>query len=165
MIQIFTNIPIWVWLILAFLIRRGVSATKDKPVYFIKSLIIPFIFILWGLDQIFTNFKFHSTIIIVYLFSISVGIIFSYYIYRNRLFYVKDDTLFQTGSYIPLIIILINFFVKCILNISLARFPYLYNNFSFNIIYGLLCGFTVGLFFGNILRIVQARKKQLFYNN
>ena len=57
MIQIFTNTPLWVWFILAFLLKRGVSATKDNPVHLVKSLIVPFVFILWGLEKVFTSIK------------------------------------------------------------------------------------------------------------
>lgn len=165
MIQIFTNTPLWVWFILAFLIKKGISATNNKPVHLVKSLIVPFIFILWGLEKVFTRFEFPLMIIMIYLIFILMGVIFSYYLYRNRRFYIKNDILFQTGSCIPLIVMLSNFLVKYILNVSLAVSPHLYNTFSFNVFYGLICGFTVGLFFGNILRILKARKRQLFYNN
>lgn len=163
--QIFTNTPLWVWFVLAFLLIRGVSATKDKPVYLVKSLIVPFIFILWGLEKVFTRFEFPLMIIMTYLIFILMGVIFSYYLYRNRRFYLKNNVLFQTGSCIPLIVMLSNFLVKYILNVSLAVSPHLYYTFAFNVFYGLICGFTVGLFFGNILRILKVRKRQLFYNN
>jgi hypothetical protein len=159
MIQIFTNTPLWVWFILAFLLKRGVSATKDNPVHLVKSLIVPFVFILWGLEKVFTRFEFPLMIIMTYLIFILMGVIFSYYLYRNRRFYLKNNVLFQTGSYIPLIVMLFNFLVKYILNVSLAVSPHLYHTFAFNIFYGLICGFTVGLFFGNILRILKVRER------
>ena len=159
MIQIFTNTPLWVWFILAFLLKRGVSATKDNPVHLVKSLIVPFVFILWGLEKVFTRFEFPLMIIMTYLIFILMGVIFSYYLYRNRRFYLKNNVLFQTGSYIPLIVMLFNFLVKYILNVSLAVSTLLYLCFDFIFFYVLICGFTVGLFFGNILRILKVRER------
>lgn len=159
MIQIFNNTPIWVWFILAFLLIKGIAAIKDQRVSLIKSLVVPFVFIVWGLEKVFAKFEFSFVIIIIYLIFILIGVSFSYYLYRNRKFYIKKGIMFQTGSYIPIIVMLSNFLVKYILTLSVSVSPKLYNDLFFNIVYGIICGFTVGLFFGNILRVIKEKRR------
>ena len=54
--QILSHTPIWVWVILIVLIKRGMALQTDSPVSLAKSFIMPAIFILWGLDTIVTKF-------------------------------------------------------------------------------------------------------------
>jgi hypothetical protein len=84
-----------------------------------------------------------------------LGAIVSLFLYRNKVYYTENGYLMQGGSTIPIIIMLTNFIVKYCLNVLLATQPMLYGNFLFNLIYGLISGFTVGLFFGGIIKTIK----------
>ena len=157
--QIIHNTPFWVWVVLVILIKRGTALIAESPVSLKRSCIMPAIFIIWGLDTIVNQFGNPNILLNFYVVSLIPGFIFSYLLYKNQAFYIRNGLLIQEGSVIPLIIMLLNFLIKYLLNVILATRPILYNDFRFNVFYGCICGFTIGLFFGGIFRIVQAKKQ------
>src|ERR1700678_3719319 len=48
--QILVHTPIWVWLLLAFLVSRGVAALRPREVAPRRMLILPVVFLVWGLS-------------------------------------------------------------------------------------------------------------------
>lgn len=158
-VQILSHTPVWVWIILLILIKRGISLQKDSPVSLAKSFIMPTIFILWGLDTIATKFHFPLYILTTYLLCLVLGACASLYLYRNKRFYIQNNVLMQSGSKLPLCIMMSNFCIKYCLNVLLSTHSSLYSLLSFNIIYGIISGFTVGLFFGGIIKSVQAKTR------
>lgn len=48
-ITILSHTPIWVWVLLAFLISRGIMALRPREVSPSRILIIPVVFLVWGL--------------------------------------------------------------------------------------------------------------------
>lgn len=154
-IQTMGHTPIWVWLVLVVLIIRGVTLMRDSKVSLGKSLIMPTIFIIWGIDKIVTKFDFPIQLSLIYVIFMILGATVSLALYRNKVYYTENGYLMQRGSTIPIIIMLTNFIVKYCLNALLATQPMLYGNFLFNLIYGLISGFTVGLFFGGIIKTIK----------
>ncbi len=120
---------------------------------------MPLVFVIWGLDTVVNKFAFPNKLLSFYLFALILGFLFSYLLYMQRSFYVKKGQLIQAGSILPLVIMLTNFLVKYSLNVILAIHPTLYIQTNFNIFYGIISGFTVGLFFGGIYKTFIAKKK------
>ena len=46
--QVLVHTPIWVWLLLAFLVSRGVAALTPRDVAPNRMLILPLVFLFWG---------------------------------------------------------------------------------------------------------------------
>ncbi|KAF1017111.1 MAG: hypothetical protein GAK31_00370 [Stenotrophomonas maltophilia] len=46
--QLLSHTPIWVWLLLAFLLSRGVAAMKPSETSLQKLAIVPALFAAWG---------------------------------------------------------------------------------------------------------------------
>lgn len=159
--EIINNTPFWVWVVLVILIKRGMSLINDSPASIGRSLIMPFIFVIWGLNTVVNKFASPNTLLSFYLAALILGFLFSYLLYMRRSFYVEDGQLIQEGSALPLVIMLTNFLVKYILNVILAIHPVLYTQMNFNIFYGIVSGFTVGLFFGGIYKTLTAKKEFL----
>lgn len=157
--QILSHTPIWVWIILIILIKRGIALQIDSPVSIAKGAIMPAIFILWGLNTIVTQFHYPLYLIVVYCLCLGCSAYTSLYIYRNKRFYVQNSVLMQSGSNIPLSIMMSNFCIKYCLNVLLSMQPSLYSVFGFNIIYGIISGFTVGLFFGGLIKSYQEKMR------
>jgi len=160
-VQILSHTPIWVWIVLIILIKRGIALQRDSPISLAKSFIMPAIFILWGLNTIATKFHYPLYLLMIYMLCLSLGACASLYIYRKKRFYIQHTVVMQGGSKIPLFIMMINFCIKYCLNILLSTHPSLYSVFGFNIIYGIISGFTVGLFFGGIIKSAQAKERLL----
>lgn len=159
--EIINNTPFWVWVVLIILIKRGTSLINDSPASIGRSIIMPFIFVIWGLNTVVNKFASPNTLLSFYLVALILGFLFSYLLYMRRSFYVEDGQLIQDGSALPLVIMLTNFLVKYILNVILAIHPVLYTQMNFNIFYGIVSGFTVGLFFGGIYKTLTAKKQFL----
>lgn len=157
LIEIITRTPPYVWVLLAFLVLRGISVSKEGEVNIPKSLIVPGIFIVWGLYVIFTEFAHLYAAILVYALFVCVGTVFGYLLYRSQhRFFVRDGALFRARNYLPLYLILVNFLVKYALNIYLYMHPEAAGELAFNVLYTTISGTTVGLFFGGVLNSYQA---------
>ena len=53
--QILTHTPVWVFPLLAYLIWLGIKAMRPRTVTIWRSLIVPAIFIMWGLSRLFSR--------------------------------------------------------------------------------------------------------------
>lgn len=155
--EIVSGTPFYVWVIFIVLLKRGLNSIRDNELSFKKMLIMPLIFIVWGLEKLLTGFNYLGASMICYTAFMCLGTLLSYALYsRYRKFYIKDNSIYRTGSYLPLTIVMTNFFVKYLLNVALNVNPLLCSTFSFNILYALLSGFSVGLFIGGILQAYNA---------
>lgn len=47
---ILAHVPLWVWLLLAYLVWQGVSAMSDNTVSLRRVALLPLVFILWGVS-------------------------------------------------------------------------------------------------------------------
>lgn len=158
--------PVFVWILLAYLVSRGLNASKTKPLNLLKMLIMPIVFMSWGLDKIFMHF---SNLGLVFFFYALFGIIgtgVGYSLYRKvRKIFYENNTYYCTGSYLPLSIILTNFSIKYVLSVLLTIRPLLYTSTPFCLLYSALSGFSIGLFFGGWFQAYKAYKKLLIQTN
>ncbi|SAD14625.1 DUF6622 family protein [Enterobacter hormaechei] len=46
--EFFSHVPIWVWLLLAFLLRRGFTALYDREMKTGRLFLLPVVFLVWG---------------------------------------------------------------------------------------------------------------------
>jgi len=114
-LQILIHTPIYAWIILVILIKRGLSNLKQKPFNTKKMLFIPLLFTFWGLYKLFINFTFLNTSLAFYFVFILLGCTFSFLIYKKskRKLFFKNNKLFLDGSKIPIFTMLGNFLVNC----------------------------------------------------
>jgi hypothetical protein len=160
LLAIITGTPIYVWVILVFLVGRGLSLRKDGPVSIKKSLLMPVIFIVWGLWNVIAGFAFPLPALMVYIISAAVGTGFGYLLYSStQRFEVRGGVFFRLGNPVPLVVIVTNFIVKYALNVCIAVNPQLLGNLEFNIAYCVASGLAVGLFIGGIRNTVGSRKQ------
>lgn len=158
-VQVIKGTPLYVWIIFSYLISRGINALKTKELVLKKMLIMPCVFMLWGLDKMLYNFTNLAFDFIVYLIMVCIGACIGYLLYngRRKVFY-KDGAYYRTGSFLPLLIMLTNFSIKYILNVMVAISPSLYISNQFCLFYSILSGFSVGLFIGGFLQAYTAYK-------
>ena len=53
--QVLIHTPVWVFALLAFLVWQGIKATRPRTVTIWRSLIVPAVFIVWGLSRLFSR--------------------------------------------------------------------------------------------------------------
>jgi hypothetical protein len=51
-IGIITHTPIWAWILLAYLVWQGIKAMQPQTATIWRALIVPAIFIIWGLSRL-----------------------------------------------------------------------------------------------------------------
>lgn len=163
---IISHTPFWVWILLIFLIKRGIGISEDRQINIPKSFIVPTVFIFLGLEKIATKFLYSAFDFVVYLLLVPFGIVIGYIIYKkNQRYFLHQGELYKRKCYLPLIIILVNFMVKYILNVAIGINPSFISNFEFNICYSIICGLSVGLFLGGILNTFVEKKKIIRMEN
>src|SRR5690242_18651570 len=53
--QVLVHTPLWVWPLLAYLVWQGIKAMRPRKVTVNRSLIMPAIFIIWGLSSLIST--------------------------------------------------------------------------------------------------------------
>lgn len=157
---IISKTPFWVWVLLIFLIKRGILISQERKVNISKSFIAPIIFAIWGLEKIFNQFIYIGSDLLTYIVLIPLGTFIGFKLYKNyQRYFLKEDCIYKMKCYLPLIIIIVNFTFKYILNIAIGADPHLSSNIIFNIIYSAISGASVGLFLGGILNTYMETRK------
>ncbi|MGA5673923.1 hypothetical protein ACPCKQ_18555 [Bacillus bombysepticus] len=158
--EVLIRTPLWVWILLFILIKRGIAISQERPINLSKMFLVPVIFMMWGLEKIINKFSHLGYCLISYTIFILSGILIGYLLYKKYQIYFKQDTvIFRKKCYLPLIIILINFFVKYLLNVTLEVSSSFYDDIAFNVMYSAISGLSVGLFFGGILYTFYMQSK------
>jgi hypothetical protein len=50
--QILIHTPVWVWMLLAYLVWQGVQAMQPRTTPIWRALIVPVVFIVWGISRL-----------------------------------------------------------------------------------------------------------------
>ncbi len=113
--DIITNAPLWVWLLLAYLIFVGIKSSKPMilPLGLIKRLmIIPLVFMIWALYTIFESTETYEFIVL--MLGMILGTVLGYFLTRhqNVRFDRKNQLIAIPGSWMTLIVALSIFCLK-----------------------------------------------------
>ena len=50
--QILIHTPLWVWILLAYLVWQGIQSMQPRTTTIWRALIVPVVFIVWGISRI-----------------------------------------------------------------------------------------------------------------
>lgn len=160
--NILTGTPLWVWGLLIFLIALGINALKDREMGVIRLFLLPLIFLFLGGSDVINKLAFPLWGAISMLAGLMIGIGVGWLLWRTtpRL-KIKEgtDLIIRPGTPLTLIFILIAFVIKFTLIVFLSVKPDLKHAFDFNLLFGLLNGFTDGVFWGGTLNLYRAFRK------
>ncbi|THD45161.1 MAG: hypothetical protein E7774_08675 [Bradyrhizobium sp.] len=120
--NILVHTPIWVWLLLAFLVSRGVAAMRPKEIAPRRALIVPAVFLLWGLAGLIGSQGLGGNLALFAvgaILGLAAGGALAALAPAPR-FIPETGRLAMTGSPIPLIMILSAFAVKYAGAVTLA---------------------------------------------
>jgi hypothetical protein len=120
--QILVHTPIWVWLLLAFLVSRGVAALKPRDVTPTRMLILPLVFLVWGLTGLIDSRGLgvdFALFVVAFAAGGAGGVALAALGPHPRL---NSETggMAMPGSAIPLTLILVSFAFKYVGTVALA---------------------------------------------
>lgn len=152
--QFLVQTPIWAWLLLAYLVFKGIKARQPGDTTLVKMAIIPVIFTAWGLWDLVTLYGIAADTAGLWLLGIALGagigwlIVSRYAIVADRaarlLHRPADNTL------LPLL--LVTFAVKYVFGVIAAVSPDLLVQPGFRIADLTLSGLFTGIFIGKFIR-------------
>jgi hypothetical protein len=142
--------PWWVWLLFAFLLKRGIKAMRTRVVQLWTIFLMPVVFLGLAISGLITNKCTTCYSLSVWVMALCAGIIAAWFL--NRTLQIKADKnkyLIQLpGSASTLVMILGIFAIKyffgylAAVNYELATtLPFIYAKLA---IYGLISGLTIG---------------------
>ncbi|KOO75606.1 DUF1453 domain-containing protein [Stenotrophomonas maltophilia] len=150
--------PIWVWLLLAFLVTRGIAAMKPAETSLQKLAIVPALFAVWGGWSI--SHRFGASLIAwsEWLAGIATGAALAWLL-LNRLKLTLDRStgkLWRSADFSLLPLLLVTFLVKYGFEVAFAVSPSLTAHAGFNAAYLLLTGGFTGIFIGKYARYLAS---------
>jgi hypothetical protein len=152
-VTILSHTPIWVWVLLAFLISRGVAAMSPREVSANRMLIIPVVFLVWGLTGMFGGDGLAYKLALFaggVLAGLACGRALASLLPAPRLSRTTG-LLAMPGSPMPLILIGLAFATKYIGTVALALNPDLVVHAEISAAMAAVGGLFAGLFWGRTL--------------
>lgn len=157
---IISNVPIWVWFILVFVIYRGYKLSQESVVNIQSNLIIFGIILVFGISRVI-SLK-HDAVIyagVYILSSLLLSVVFSRVLDKLYSFMWVEDKLVRSKSYLPMIMIIFMFISKFTfafidaLNLSFT------NSVLYVVIYALISSLSTGFFLGTLMLVKSKLSK------
>jgi hypothetical protein len=152
---IITHTPLWAWLLLAYLIWQGIKAMQPRTTTIWRALIVPAVFIVWGLSRLgFGNTLALVAWIAAALVLLPIGIL------TPRPFEVDHDTglIKRPGSVFPLIRNLVVFGLQYTVAVLAAIHA---DDLAIGAIVGrAVSGATSGYFIGSAIALLREYRRK-----
>lgn len=155
-VQFVKNTPLWVWILLIFLLCRGVIALFNREMRPGRLFFLPVLFLIWGIYSVTHETYRPSLSLIMMLAGVLVGTATGWMIWRSQpplRNSANSGFIVRSGTPLTLGIIIVAFSLKFILTSVLYLHPELGEARGFCMIFGLLTGFVGGIFWGGTLRL------------
>ncbi|KFX06960.1 hypothetical protein KP22_02405 [Pectobacterium betavasculorum] len=157
---ILRHTPYWVWAVLGYLIYAGVKASHPRRQSLARMLVVPAIFMVWGISSIFHTLMLPLAAAGGFLLMLMIGGWVGWACGKRSGTYLPESRGFQrTGSWWPLVLMLLTFCSRFYLSVQLARFPILAHDPVFCLLSGAVGGITAGIFSGVSLRLLNQMRK------
>ncbi len=144
MSAILINTPIWVWVILVFLLYKGIQQLETRPIKLNRLFILPAIFLPLSILSVI-NATLPTIASIALVMGLLGGLLIAKFCKKYHLIIQKNNQLWQKGSYLPLTLYLFIFITRYIVSVlQHMNHTVIYSNF-FNIVVGLPIGIGIGL--------------------
>jgi len=149
---IVSHTPVWVWILLAFLVSRGLKALKGGTAPLSKLAIVPAVFAAWGLLHLFREPSAGWITALAWLVGAAAGLGIGTVLARTSGMSVDrlQKTVTLPGSVVPLVLILVTFASKFGLGVELAT-THAGLDSMYVILDGLVSGLVAGIFAGRFL--------------
>nr|MBH1361348.1 DUF1453 domain-containing protein [Stenotrophomonas maltophilia] len=155
--QLASQTPIWVWLLLAFLVTRGIAAMKPAQTSLQKLAIVPGLFAVWGAS---ISHRFGASLIAwsEWLAGIATGAALAWLLLGRLKLTLDRSTgkLWRSADFSLLPLLLVTFLVKYGFEVAFTVSPTLTASAGFSAAYLLLTGGFTGVFVGKYCRYLAS---------
>ncbi|WP_340615723.1 DUF6622 family protein [Xenorhabdus entomophaga] len=97
-LTILKDTPLWVWILFAFLIKRGVNALYDRKMRIERLFFLPILFFIWGGYNVLNETVFTNVALLMFILGILAGGVVGWVLWKNQ-------PRLRKGSYILSILI------------------------------------------------------------
>jgi hypothetical protein len=148
--QILSHTPAWVYVLLVYLVSRGVKAFKPAEVAPLKLAIVPTLLTGWGLSDLIRLYGVSAASLLPWLGALSMGAVVGWFLIRGGLIEVDrvKGVIRRPADYTVLPLILIAFSVKYAFGVMAAIAPDRLAEPSFRMLDLTLSGAFAGIFVG-----------------
>lgn len=156
--EIVTHTPWWVWVLLLYLVYRGICLLSPTTVSPRGMLLMPSIFLLWGIYGIFNKLAMSWTALLIFAVALIVGLLLGKTVMAMQQPAIFDSVtgmVQRPGSVVPIIVILLNFCCIYSLNVYAGYYPDSLRELNFTAIYSVTSGLADGFFWGMSLTILM----------
>ena len=152
---IITHTPAWVWLLLAFLIYRGVGALSERPLLAGNVLPLPIVLTGWGLVSMFTRYGDDVGVMACWGLAYIAAFALGYLSVAQNAVRGTREAPRQTGSVVPLLLIVSIFVVKYSVEVTFGFHPEIVGTSPVSNCVALVYGGLAGVMGGRVLRCFE----------
>lgn len=156
MAHFLSETPVWVWIMLAFLLRRGFAALYDREMAIGRLFLLPVLFLIWGAYGVITETEQAGVSLTMMTAGLFAGTVLGYKLWRSQPPLRNTDNpgmIIRAGTPLTLGLIVIAFSLKFTLTSALYLQPGLRSTASFCMLFGGVTGLVDGIFWGGTLRL------------
>lgn len=160
--QIIIHTPVWVWAILAFLVYRGILASRDRELNLKAITIIPVLMLGLAVQSMLASYGANLYGIFSWSVAMLTGAVLSWRMLKQeqvRILPGADKVLYR-GSWMPMLMMLTIFMLKYCVNVMLAVNGAWRSDLAFIATSSVLFGLCNGLFLGKMLRVLHMARQQ-----
>jgi hypothetical protein len=148
---ILQHTPVWVWILMAFLVYRGLAALSPSVISVRRALILPIVFLVWGLSGLIFDPGDAAARLAGFAIALVLGFVLGRFVALRsappRLI-PDENSLAMPGSPLPLIIIGLTFVAKYALAVALGFDKSLQLSIVFEAVLGAVGGLSAGVLWG-----------------
>lgn len=152
LIQILSHTPAWVYILLFYLVSRGVKAMKPAEVTPLKLAIVPALLTGWGLADLVRLYTISAANLVPWISALAAGSVVGWLLVKGRVITVDraTGTLKRPADYTVLPLVLIAFTIKYSFGVLAAIDPQRLAEPSFRLLDLALSGILAGIFVGKL---------------
>ncbi|NVE01100.1 DUF6622 family protein [Massilia sp. BJB1822] len=154
--QTLSHAPIYVWAILAFLLYRGLAASKDRVQSYRSAFIIPSVMLVLGWQSVAHGFGLETPVGAAWILGMLAGAGLAWMRSAPVTVDRVAGVVVQRGSWLPLALMMAVFCGKYAVAVALSIQPALRGDLRFALPVCLAFGLFGGVFLGRLLRTVAA---------
>jgi hypothetical protein len=149
-IAIIQGTPTWVWVLLAFLLYRGIKAMQASTTPLSKLAIIPLVFAGMGIAHLISSPLTGVAAVAAWILALAAGVIAGVFNASRSRFIVDPiaRTVMLPGSIVPLLLIATTFIAKFWLGFEMATATNLSALATYGVIDAAVSGVVAGMFAG-----------------
>jgi hypothetical protein len=156
--EFISQTPVWAWVLLAYLIVRGIKARRPAKTSLLKLAIIPAIFTAWGIADLVRIYGLGVETSGLWVAGIALGMVIGWHLLAHA--YIRADrvagVISRPADFTLLPLLLITFAVKYMFGVIAAISPDLLHHMGFRLADLLLSGAFTGIFIGKFARYLRA---------